>query len=338
MTVKIAAVVLFNHPFEKNIPPLRQLYEGRFSDCLFVSPFYRGEEADVVPTYRSSFYHGSYVCDAIGRLRDVDCEYVLVIHDDVLLNPKINQDNLLGLLGLEGGLDAFVPHFRRVSTNINDWDWTLGTLLRLVDEKNPLCGTGYPGLQFLTDTIKTSPYGLANLEHHFGPHLETKYFRPTEAGPRPSNFYAHRGRTHRTTYELVASATNYLMRESDKSQPFIKLPFPLITTGSMGDFLLIKKERLDTYAHYVGMMSSAGMFTEVGIPLSLLCACPQVESLPHHTRAFRWAMGPNRLQYESEARIEEDFANGEALALHPVKLSRLSATFLERLRGTRKDV
>lgn len=46
---KIGLVIIFNHPYAKNLEKLRSIYGERFSILRFLMPFYDGNEPDVCP-------------------------------------------------------------------------------------------------------------------------------------------------------------------------------------------------------------------------------------------------------------------------------------------------
>src|SRR5438309_2566399 len=55
MQSKAALIIVFNHRYDKNIPLLETLYEGRFSNIYYLVPFYDGEKENVIPVYENSF-------------------------------------------------------------------------------------------------------------------------------------------------------------------------------------------------------------------------------------------------------------------------------------------
>lgn len=62
--MKIALLVLYNHRYDKNIPRIEKLYEGKFSHIFHLMPFYDGDHPNVFPVYESSYYFQSYIAQA----------------------------------------------------------------------------------------------------------------------------------------------------------------------------------------------------------------------------------------------------------------------------------
>lgn len=52
---KIALLIIYNHRYDKNIPILDKIYEGRFSYVYHVVPFYDGDRENVIAVYENSY-------------------------------------------------------------------------------------------------------------------------------------------------------------------------------------------------------------------------------------------------------------------------------------------
>ena len=44
MQSNVALIIVFNHRYDKNIPLLESIYEGRFSSIYHLVPFYDGDK------------------------------------------------------------------------------------------------------------------------------------------------------------------------------------------------------------------------------------------------------------------------------------------------------
>ena len=88
---KTALVVLFNHQYDRNIPVIREIYSRRFSGLLQLMPYYRGDAPDVCSVFGNSFQFYNYILQARERIRKLDGDYILIIGDDLLLNPRFDE-------------------------------------------------------------------------------------------------------------------------------------------------------------------------------------------------------------------------------------------------------
>src|SRR5512133_1118315 len=111
---KTCLVVVYNHNFEKNIPVIRGMYSGRFSSVVQLMPFYRGKDPDVIRVFGNSFHFHAFIAQARKSLLSFDCDRYLVIGDDLVLNPNINESTLASTMLLEGK-KCFYPGFQDVS-------------------------------------------------------------------------------------------------------------------------------------------------------------------------------------------------------------------------------
>lgn len=112
---KTALVVLFNHQYDRNIPVIREVYSGRFSGLLQLMPYYRGSDPDVCSVYGNSFQFYHYILQARERIRNLEGDYILIIGDDLLLNPKFDEFSTPSLLGIHGDDTCYLDGFVDVS-------------------------------------------------------------------------------------------------------------------------------------------------------------------------------------------------------------------------------
>ena len=101
MDFRVCLVIVFNHRYDKNIKRLREIYAGKFSNIMFLVPFYDGADKDVCPVYESSFQFQGYLIQAFGKLSKMDVDYYMFIGDDLILNPQINESNFVDYFALQ---------------------------------------------------------------------------------------------------------------------------------------------------------------------------------------------------------------------------------------------
>ena len=90
-------IVVFNHQFEKNIPKLRNIYKERFSTIRYLSPFSKSKDPEVIPIFETSVHFQGYFAQSFSHLPK-DCDYYVFCGDDLILNPCLNESNLINTL------------------------------------------------------------------------------------------------------------------------------------------------------------------------------------------------------------------------------------------------
>ena len=103
MKNKVCLLILFNHRFDRNLPLLDKMYKERFSHIRYIVPFYDGDRDDVISVFSRSIFFESYIAQAYNVLKDEDFDYFYIVADDMIINPKINENNLQNFFGLEEG-------------------------------------------------------------------------------------------------------------------------------------------------------------------------------------------------------------------------------------------
>ena len=95
MPSSICLSFVFNHQYEKNIPKLKKIYKERFSTIRFLSPFSDWNvDDDIIPIYETSIHFQGYFAQAYSHLPK-DFEYYVFCADDLILNPQLNEENLI---------------------------------------------------------------------------------------------------------------------------------------------------------------------------------------------------------------------------------------------------
>ena len=108
---KVALLIIYNHRFDKNIPRLEDIYSDRFNHIFHIVPFYDGDKKNVIPIYESSYYFSGYVSQAYTHLKGKGFTHFFVVADDMIINPRINEENLWECLGLKENecyIDGFI--------------------------------------------------------------------------------------------------------------------------------------------------------------------------------------------------------------------------------------
>lgn len=142
----ICLCVLFTHPYPANLPLLRKIYQGRFSHVRFLMPLVRSAEEDVLTVYRGSYAHHSYLGDHWQELRTLACAYYVLIQDDVLLSPWVDEHNILDALGIRGLAEGSIGTILPMPADVGEWQHPAGSLWRMLRPGNVVSGTGTESL------------------------------------------------------------------------------------------------------------------------------------------------------------------------------------------------
>lgn len=350
ITPRICVCVMMNHPFPAVIPMLRRLYADRFSHLRFLIPFERSDDQDVITVYRGSYNHAAYLQDAAHELRGIDCDYFLVVHDDVLLNPKLRESNFLDVfpIGLD---DGFIAEMGAMPTEFGAWEWNAAFLPRTLFPKSLLFGSGVelanlkrymPDRRTIaaamekngvrhTDRLGLDPAAMWDMRRHPAHILlyGLSHAAPVDA-ERHVDIEARSLDIMRALTEVLGKA----LEQADGSSQgptgatSIDLPFPVAASGYFADCYVLPKSRFDDFSHYMGVASAANLFVELMVPTLLNVCCERVhtaESLGLDLSGFH------------HARTLNVFCDEKVIAIHPVKLSQFlqpeaQESFFEDLR------
>ena len=98
---QIALIIIYNHPYEKNIPIIEAIYRKRFSNIYHLMPFYQGNQANVIPVYAHSHLFQNYLPQALPYFFKEQYDHYFFIADDLLINPNLNENNFVEYLKLD---------------------------------------------------------------------------------------------------------------------------------------------------------------------------------------------------------------------------------------------
>lgn len=87
------------------------MYSKRFSNIRFIVPFYEGDDTNVIGVYESSYQFQGYIAQAREALEDIDCTHFVFIGDDLVLNPYINEKNILESLSISNNDEAYLGSY-----------------------------------------------------------------------------------------------------------------------------------------------------------------------------------------------------------------------------------
>jgi hypothetical protein len=311
---EVVLLILFNHNYEKNIERLEALYKSRFSNLYFIMPFYEGNKDNVLPVYENSFYFQGYIAQALKQIKEKTFGHYLIIGDDLILNPRINETNFKAYFKLDAD-SGFIPK----PFLIND-----------VKEKGPfrpfapIWGHERSAINFsiAQKGIEVSRYlpsyedANNKLKNHgvdFTSKIPARMFIP-----KPLFKSGDSSRKNLKRLSLVFENLKYIIFPPN-------VPYPIV--GSYSDIVVLPNKHKEKFILYAGVFSALKLFVEMAIPTALLYAVPKVVQekdleLKGHTY---WGIDDfNALEAKYKGSLTYLFENfpEDCLYIHPIKLSR----------------
>jgi hypothetical protein len=332
---RICVCVLLNHPFPANLPLLREIYAGRFSEVRFLIPFVRLPDPDVITVYRGSYVHAAYLADAYHVLKDIDCDHFIVVQDDVLLNPQLSEKTFRQIYAI-GPRDGFIPVVDPMQGRIEHNSWTFGLIARWLNPKSLMLGSGIEAEtlknhlpsretmeqafarsgQAATDAIHITPDNTVGMRT-FGSESSRLVLHGL-TGPVDDEWCRDSIETH---CEAIVNHFLGAMRDARRTAQAdasldeanaITLPIPTVDGHYYTDFYILPASAIHDFAHYMGVAGAANLFVEVIAPTILHACCDRV-----------WTGEELGLDFSGFADLRplrwfEDIRHS---AIHPIKLS-----------------
>ncbi len=323
--MKTALVVLYNHNYEKNIPLIKKLYGDQFSEILQLMPYYYGDDADVFSVYGNSFQFHDYLIQARERIARLNADNILIIGDDLLLNPQFNESNAAELLGVKNDSTIYIDGF--------------------VDVSNGSC---YRGLTE-AHNFSTWPHGLdANTANRMLPSFEkardilkARNLMQSEMLNTYAPFYLKWETGLKMNWKVFKARVYHFLKKCRYKFRPEKYAYPVVFGYS--DILSIPKSQYSTFCDYLAVFSAWRTFVELAIPTVVLLmesekniSISTVDTIPfktgnvwspqdpEHFHAMNALIGDLLESAGTDHLKLKDNYPSEYLYLHPVKLSRFS--------------
>ena len=299
MSEKICLVVIFNHQFNRNLPVLRELLGGKFSHVRFLVPFYRGSDPDVIAVYDSSATFQGYIVQAYPHLSKEGYTHFVFTADDLLLNPCLDETNLLSSLTLGPG-DAYIQELRPITDVTFHWPF-LHTVLKamrfdpFVNAADQLPDREEALRRLAVHGVRLTGFGLKTLRFAQG----SWWWKIRSLLAKTFFLYGSK-EVRRVVYPLVMSYSDFLV----------------VPAAVMGDF-----------CHFCGVFTAMRIFVECAIPTALALAAPRIKverDIPMRGKEVFNLDDLAVFEEKYERRLSVLCANFPAATIyaHPVKLSR----------------
>ena len=317
MSSGICLVVIYNHNFEKNIPIVKRMYSGRFTSVFQVMPFYRGSDPSVIGVYESSYQYNGYITQAAHRLVPTDMSqmpsHYVFVADDMVLNPSLNEDNILNFLKI-GVEEAFHPgYWAMTSDALLKWYWGLSSVVNVCCTSNACeWKAALPSVDVARRIFDSKGIdwrkmvSRQDVSRIFGK-LKVRFENPYCIQPNDR-------------YEELKK----LVRD-DPSEERI---YPLVRGFS--DFFVVPGQAMSDFCHYCGVFAAMRAFVETAVPTSLVLCCAKVKTLKDCGLQAESGVATNEIREQIFAHYHGNYRElcagfpANMLYVHPVKLSKWS--------------
>lgn len=293
---KICFSLLFNHRFDRNVPILRELYAHRFSTLRFLMPFVEWDaEPDVLPVFETAVHFQGYFAQAYERLPK-DCDYYVFCGDDLILNPALNESNLIDSLHCRNA--AYLKYLNPISSHSFAWHKFEECVLFPPPDCNVPHASFLPPREKILDRfahhgLATGNLGLSNFKGAFD---------------------------KRVTWERCKAGLKYFLRRGLKRF----LPFPLVEGYS--DFVVIPGPEWKAFAYYCGVFAAMNLWVDAAVATAMLLACDSIRTEREHEKEGieLWGMDQAIPEKNHDLKLKKLLSEfpEKHLYLHPVKLSR----------------
>lgn len=294
---KSGLVIIFNHKYEKNIPLLKELYGKRFKNILFIMPFHKGDNNDVIPVYESSFCFEGYIAQAHRNILKMQCDHYVFIGDDLLLSPKLNEDNI-GIEFCLSNNDAYIESL----TPLKYTDWPYDRF------NQAFLAINNPGVNYKQEI----------------PQMEEAVSKAKEYGFDDISI----GRWVHTHPYKISSIRRRLDRVYNTLFHPLNIDYPLVTGYS--DFIILPRDKIASFSQMMGVFAAIGLHAEIAIPTGLMlsfspCNLKTQKDIQMKTNKM-WMPNTIATEFENKCKFKLDNIEKcwpqEYAYIHPIKLSK----------------
>ena len=302
---KVCLIVVFNHRYDRNLQSISEMYGKRFHDIFVLMPFYDGEDIEgitIIPVYESSFFFSGYFAQAI-KLIGKKYEHYVVIGDDLVLNPYINENNIIEYLNLHDG-QSYIKDIR------------------------PLCNSSGVNAQRLNRYILSPFVRNSGVEYkNILPSADEAFRYIRDKGYVVSERISFswliqvikQGGIKRIGRSIVDTISMLISNKGTS------LPYPLYKIYS--DFFIISGRDIDKVVQYFGVFAAMGLFVEVAVPTAMVLSCNDIltEKMIDKHGVEMWEKNEiDEVAKKNEYKIDKLFHNfpEDVIYYHPIKLSK----------------
>lgn len=346
---KTALIVIYNHNFEKNIEKIKRIYSPRFSRIIQIMPFYQGNDPDVVGVYDAAWQFNGYITQALPRLlQEQGISHYVVIADDIILHPELNENNICEKLQLDEDTAYIRDNFLINEEMMYTLDWAFYSYARMMApgtscEFNSFIPTleearihcerhGFDWKKAAPDSVLQSFLVQKKASHEFlgemlpsdmrgfcamvRKHLALGLTMAESALLKP-----FRGLSDTVFLNAMRRYARLFAKSSKSAEPM----YPLFWAYS--DVMILPAKKIKEFAHLCGVFSAMRLFVEVALPTALVFTIDKIKTdkdIPYKGVPI-W--GADRLTglYDEHGGSLANLLHhwpADVLFYHPIKLSK----------------
>jgi len=292
---KICLSFVFNNQFENNIPKLRELYDDRFSTIRYLSPFSRSQNIGIVPVFETSMHFQGYFAQAFAHLPK-DCEYYVFCGDDLILNPCLNESNLINALNCDDS--AYIKYLNPVWEHSFAWHKFEECIRFTENEYSIPYKNLLPSRNALLRIYEKHGLNYRNLGFH--------------------NFKGVKEK--KITTNRIKSGISYFLRNRNKR--FIN--YPLVEGYS--DLIVVPQSHIEMFCYYCGIFAAMNLWVDAAVATALILSGSKIktEKDTNYSGTEYWngeeiidRLKPSKNRLDKIGVIFQE----EELYIHPIKLS-----------------
>lgn len=304
----ICLIVVYNFRYDDNIEKIEKIYGNRFNTIYHLVPFYDGSKANVIPVFEHSFYFQGYFPQGLSKYFSEKYSHYVFIADDLILHPKINQNNIVNELNISNN-EAFLAKNWGVLSDVTfEWDNFFPALNSFyqdeilehheVDWKNELPEMKVAQEYFKQNKLTINKIGIKNFKGYKG---DYKYNRFKPSIPKYLKLLLKRRRS---------------------------LPYPILTGYS--DFIVVPASTVKEFCRICEVFRRMRLWVEAAIPTALVLCNNQLVTTTetNYTGTEYWVNKNAYLLAERTKKCDNkinillnSFGENE-LYIHPIKLSQ----------------
>jgi len=313
----VALIIIYNHhQHAGNIPALEKIYGGGFSHIYHLVPVMPGFAplahevgSNVIPVHGRSYCFQGYIAQGLRHYFREEYTHYLFIHDDLLLNPGLNEENFREYLELDEEDTAFLSDFYTLHQRL-EWIYT-AEAYAFKGQVAPLPPYEEALEKFLAHGLAIRPVSLYWLLLAWG-------------------YYVHPADSFSQKIALLLLWLKTVLRRLVCSLTWPagkrRLAYPLV--GGYSDIVVVPAGNIKDVCRYCEAFAALNLFVATALPTAMVLSCKKINT--HQTirmqGRYRWpgkTWQSVRSQYDDGmlSSLLGNFPDG-CLYIHPVKLSQ----------------
>lgn len=301
MKGKVCLIVLFNHRFDKNIGVLEEMYRARFSNRYYLMPFYDGDYENVIPVYEGSYQFEGYIAQGFRDFYDESYEHYFVVADDMIIDPRINENNYKEYFGLDENT-GYITDFYPLSEWSGGFERLENAMLSQIIHRGVNSAEELPNPEDAFARAKEKGFDDFGFKKNMVFNGSFKY---------NYRYWSSRSRIHLLARVLLGITT--------------KLDYPFMCAYS--DIFIVSANAIKEFCKLCGVFAAVDLHVETALPTAMLLAQKKVNTNKElgYKAHLMWDRGERKIVGDKfnwqVSRLTEKWEEN-TVCIHPIKLSQ----------------